>query len=56
MMHLLTASVDAWWKHIRTAQLAAKYNVLVEPLGDTPWGLRDFAIADPTGVLPTVAS
>lgn len=51
MMHLLTANVDAWWKHVEAAQLAVNYGVLIEPLADRPWGLRDFAIADPSGVL-----
>ena len=51
MMHLLTANVDAWWKHVETVQRAVKYSVLIEPIADRPWGLRDFVIADPSGVL-----
>lgn len=51
MMHLLTADVDAWWRHVETTGLAARYDVLVEPLAERPWRMRDFAIADPTGVL-----
>jgi uncharacterized glyoxalase superfamily protein PhnB len=31
--------------------LAAKYGVMVDPPEDRPWGLRDFVIVDPTGVL-----
>ena len=51
MMHLLTSDVGAWWQHVNASRLAERYGVLVETLADRPWGLRDFAIADPTGVL-----
>ena len=51
MMHLLVEDVAAWWGHVQAQGLAAKYGVKVEPPADRPWGLRDFAIVDPTGVL-----
>jgi catechol 2,3-dioxygenase-like lactoylglutathione lyase family enzyme len=51
MMHLLVQDVDAWWQHVQTAGIPAKYGVMTEPPSDKPWGMRDFAIADPTGVL-----
>ena len=36
----------------REAQgLIGKYGVRVEPPADKPWGIRDFVIIDPTGVL-----
>jgi catechol 2,3-dioxygenase-like lactoylglutathione lyase family enzyme len=50
MMHLLVEDVDAWWSHVQTQGLIAKYGVRAEPPSDKPWGLRDFAILDPTGV------
>ncbi len=31
--------------------LAARYDVLTEPPEDRPWGIRDFVLGDPTGVL-----
>jgi catechol 2,3-dioxygenase-like lactoylglutathione lyase family enzyme len=55
MMHLLVADVEAWWRHVEKAQLASKYGVRAEPPGDRPWGMRDFTIADPTGVLWRIA-
>jgi hypothetical protein len=55
MMHLLVADVEAWWRHVEKVQLAAKYDVRAEPPGDRPWGMRDFTIADPTGVLWRIA-
>jgi uncharacterized glyoxalase superfamily protein PhnB len=41
--------VDAWWNHAEG--LIAKYDVRNEPPADRPWGMRDFVIIDPTGVL-----
>jgi catechol 2,3-dioxygenase-like lactoylglutathione lyase family enzyme len=51
MMHLLVQDVEAWWRHVQTQELAAKYGVKAEPPADRPWGMRDFVIVDPTGVL-----
>jgi hypothetical protein len=49
-MHLLVENVAAWWGHVRDQGLAAKYGVRVESPSDKPWGIRDFAILDPSGV------
>lgn len=51
MMHLLVEDVDAWWNHIQDQNIVAKYGVVIEPVSDKPWGLRDFAICDPSYVL-----
>lgn len=51
MMHLLVEDVEAWWRHVEAKQLAQNYAVRVTPPEDRPWGIRDFAIDDPTGVL-----
>jgi catechol 2,3-dioxygenase-like lactoylglutathione lyase family enzyme len=51
MMHLLVKNVEAWWRHVETQSLASKYGVMVEPPADRSWGIRDFVIVDPTGVL-----
>jgi catechol 2,3-dioxygenase-like lactoylglutathione lyase family enzyme len=51
MMHLLVEDVEAWWGRVEAQGLAAKYSVTVEPPADRPWGLRDFVVVDPTGVL-----
>jgi catechol 2,3-dioxygenase-like lactoylglutathione lyase family enzyme len=55
MMHLLVEDLDAWWRHVEAQQLQAKYQILLEPPADRSWGLRDFVITDPTGVLWRVA-
>jgi uncharacterized glyoxalase superfamily protein PhnB len=51
MMHLLVEDVDAWWHHIQGLGIASKYGTKTEPPQDRPWGIRDFVIVDPTGVL-----
>ena len=50
-MHLLVKNVDAWWRHVQAQGLQSKYQIMLEPPADRPWGLRDFVITDPTGVL-----
>lgn len=51
MMHLLVEDADAWWSHVVAQSVATKYGVKAEPPEDRPWGLRDFILVDPTGVL-----
>lgn len=48
MMHLMVQDVDAWWAHVEKLGIAGKYGVLLEEISDKPWGLRDFAIGDPS--------
>jgi catechol 2,3-dioxygenase-like lactoylglutathione lyase family enzyme len=50
MMHLLVEDADAWWEQVARG-LSVKYGVKAEPPEDRPWGLRDFVLVDPTGVL-----
>src|SRR3569832_429756 len=51
MLHLLVEDVEAWWAHVRDNALAAKYGVKADPPEDRPWGIRDFVVVDPAGVL-----
>jgi catechol 2,3-dioxygenase-like lactoylglutathione lyase family enzyme len=51
MMHLLVKDVEAWWNQVQTKGLVGSYGVTAEPPADKPWGIRDFVIVDPTGVL-----
>ncbi|MBV9066643.1 MAG: VOC family protein [Methylobacteriaceae bacterium] len=51
MMHLLVKNADAWWEHVQSQDLVRKYGVKSEPPSDKWWGMRDFVIVDPTGVL-----
>jgi uncharacterized glyoxalase superfamily protein PhnB len=51
MMHLLVEDVEAWWQQVQAKGIASKYGTFVEPPEDRDWGLRDFVVVDPSGVL-----
>lgn len=51
MMHLLVADVDTWWRQVQEQDLAGRYGVRAAPPQDRPWGMRDFTLTDPSGVL-----
>lgn len=51
MMHLLVEDIEPWWRHVQAQKIANRYSVMVESPEDRPWGLRDFVLVDPTGVL-----
>ena len=51
MMHLLVKSADDWWSRIESNGVAKKYNVELGSPEDREWGIRDFTLVDPTGVL-----
>jgi uncharacterized glyoxalase superfamily protein PhnB len=51
MMHLLVEDADAWWQHVVDRDIAAKYGIRANPPEDQSWGIRDFILVDPTGVL-----
>ena len=51
MMHLLVQDVESWWLHVQEQDLARRYGVRILPPENRPWGMRDFTVDDPTGVL-----
>ncbi len=51
MMHLLVEDVDSWWNQIHEADIAGKYSVKVTEIALQPWRMRDFVLADPSGVM-----
>ncbi len=51
MMHLLVQDVDAWWAHIEHSDIVGRYGVKLWPIQLQSWGMRDFCITDPSGVL-----
>jgi len=53
MMSLMTQQLDAW--HANATAVATKYGTRVESPAMRPWGLRDFVLFDPTGVLWRIA-
>ncbi|MDZ7855896.1 VOC family protein [Sphaerotilus sp.] len=55
MMHLLVEDVDAWWQRLHDAGLAQTYGVRLDRPELRPWGMRDFVLTDPSGVLWRIA-
>ena len=51
MMHILVEDVDAWWQHVQDRGVVARYGVRCTAIERQPWGMRDFCLADPSGVL-----
>lgn len=56
MMQLVVDDLNAWWTHIASLDLPAKFGVPApKPPALQPWGLRVAYVVDPTGVLWHVA-
>jgi catechol 2,3-dioxygenase-like lactoylglutathione lyase family enzyme len=55
VMHLLVEDVDAWWKQVSEARLDERFGVRLIAPQDQPWGMRDFIVLDPSGVLWRIA-
>ena len=51
MMHLLVESADDWYAHVMASAVVQELSVRIEAPQDRPWGIRDFTLIDPTGVL-----
>lgn len=55
MMHLLVEDVEAWWQQVLASGVAEDFGVRLVPPQDQPWGMRDFVLFDPSGVLWRIA-
>ena len=44
-----------WWRQVEGQRLQSRYGIMLEPPADRSWGLRDFVMTDPTGVLWRIA-
>jgi uncharacterized glyoxalase superfamily protein PhnB len=56
MMQLMVDDLDAWWHHIDSLDLPARFGVPAPtPPAVQPWGLRVAYMVDPAGVLWHVA-
>lgn len=51
MMHLLVEDVQAWWDRVQASGVVTTYGVTCTDIEDQPWHMRDFCLADPSGVL-----
>jgi catechol 2,3-dioxygenase-like lactoylglutathione lyase family enzyme len=56
MMQLMVDDLDAWWAHIESLDLPARFGVKPpKPPAMQPWGLRVAYLVDPCGVLWHIA-
>jgi uncharacterized glyoxalase superfamily protein PhnB len=56
MMQLMVDDLDAWWTHVESLDLAARFGVPAPRAPEMqPWGLRIVYVTDPAGVLWHVA-
>ncbi len=56
MMQLMVDDLDAWWTHLSSLDLPARFSVPApKPPKVQPWGLRIAYVTDPSGVLWHVA-
>jgi catechol 2,3-dioxygenase-like lactoylglutathione lyase family enzyme len=51
MMHILVEDVDAWRQHVVDSGVVARWGVRLTGIEQQPWGMRDFCLLDPSGVL-----
>ena len=51
MMHILVEDVDAWWNQVQASGVVERYGVRCSAVEAQPWGMRDFCLHDPSGVL-----
>ena len=54
-MHLLVESVDDWHAHLVATGIAERFKVSIGTPQDQAWGMRDFTLFDPSGVLWRIA-
>lgn len=51
MMHLLVEDADAWHQQVLDSSVIKNFGVKASEPENQPWGMRDFVLYDPSGVL-----
>jgi len=51
MMHLLVEDIRSWHQSIKDSRIESKYGIKVSDVTKQPWGMLDFVVIDPSGVL-----
>lgn len=54
-MHLLVENVDDWHAKIVASDVMERFGIRVDAPQDQPWGMRDFPLMDPSGVVWRIA-
>lgn len=55
MLHLLVSDVEAWHRALNSLDLPGRFGARLDAPADRPWGMRDFTLTDPSGVLWRIA-
>jgi hypothetical protein len=55
MMHLLVDDLDTWSQRLGDERIAERFGVAIGAPEMRPWGVRDFTLFDPSGVLWRIA-
>ena len=50
MMFLFVDDVDEWWDYIQKTGIKERYEIVLKPPQDYPWGMREIHMVDPTGI------
>ena len=54
-MHFLVENADDWHAHVVASDVAERFGVQIGAVEERPWGMRDFVMFDPSGVLWRIA-
>lgn len=55
MMHILVEDANSWFSHVKDSQIEQNFSCKVTELIEQPWGMREFCVIDPSGVLWRIA-
>ena len=55
VMHLLVQEIDSWHKHLLDAGVERTFGAKVTDIQQQPWGMFEFFMLDPSGVLWRIA-
>lgn len=55
MMHLHVSDLNAWYQHLLALELEHDFSCKLTEITTQPWGMREFCLYDPSGVLWRVA-
>ncbi len=55
MMHLLVEDARSWYDHVLKLNLEEEFGSKVTELVVQPWGMLEFCVTDPSGVLWRIA-
>ncbi|KFI11163.1 glyoxalase [Vibrio coralliilyticus] len=55
MMHLLVEDAMGWLEHVKASSVEKDFECKVTELIEQPWGMLEFCLTDPSGVLWRIA-